>query len=404
MLKKDKNNIFANFTVAAKQMKKGLVVLRRKFHQHPESGFSEFNTSRIITKRLQQLGLKVKTGIAGTGVVGLIKGKGPRCAALRVEMDAVPIQEKRVGRYASSVPGLMHACGHDVHMAVAIGVASVLAKHSHLLKGNVKFIFQPSEEVLPGQKSGAQEMVKAGVLSNPDVDAIFALHCWPEFHVGKVEIGAGPVMASAETFCIRIIGGSAHAGLPHKGKDAILVAAEVISSLNHIVSRKIAPDEPVVLNIGMVRGGKSESIIADSVEMRGTIRAVTKKTHQRVKEFIRRCVLGICAGYDVKYKLEFRDYFPTVINDGHLDRLAEIVSRKLLGPENVTHPRGCSMTGEDFSVYLEDVPGLYLKLGTADEKGRKQFPLHHPMFDIDERVICLGVSLLSSIIYEYLEQ
>lgn len=398
----NKNNIFNNFEVAAKQLKKELIVLRRRLHQHPELGFSEFRTSSIISKQLKNSGLKVKT-LAGTGLVGFLAGKGSGCVALRAEMDAMPIQEKRTGKYASSVPGVMHACGHDVHMAIAIGVASVLSKFSNLLKGSVKFIFQPSEEVLPGRKSGAQEMVNAGVLSNSDVDAVFTVHSLPELHVGKIEIGYGPVTASAETFHIRILGESSHVAFQEKAKDAILASAEIINSLYHIVPRRIAPHEPAVLNIGMIKGGEAESIIADCVDIRGTIRAINKKTHETIKRLIKNYVSGICASYGVKYKLEFMDFFPAVINDKRLNKLSETVGKKLLGDKNIISSKCQRMIGDDFSKYTQKIPGLYIKLGTA-EGNSKNFPLHHPMFDVDEKVIPVGVSLISSIIYEYLKE
>lgn len=392
------------FYTLAKKLENDLVTLRRKFHQHPEIGFSEFNTSNVITKYLHKQGLKVKRNVAGTGVVGLLSSKYSRCAALRVEMDAIPIHEKTRLKYSSSVPGIMHACGHDVNMAIAIGVSSVLSEFSNLLKGSVKFIFQPSEEILPGEKSGAKEMIKSGVLSNPVVDAIFGIHCLPELDVGKVEICVGHVTASSETFRIRILGESSHVAFQQKGKDAILASAEIINSLHHIISRKIAPDEPAVLNIGMINGGKAESIIADCVDILGTIRSINKKTHETIKTLIKKYVSGICKSHDIKYKLEFIDYFPAIINNKNLANLAKTVGVKLLGRENVISNEKFSMIGEDFSVYLSKTPGLYIKLGTGNKKMNKQFPLHSQMFNVDERVIITGVVLLSSIIYEYLKE
>lgn len=348
--------------------------------------------------------MKVKRNVAGTGVVGLLSSKYLRCAALRVEMDAIPIHEKTRLKYSSSVPGIMHACGHDVNMAIAIGVSSVLSEFSNLLKGSVKFIFQPSEEILPGEKSGAKEMIKSGVLSNPVVDAIFGIHCLPELDVGKVEICVGYVTASSETFHIRILGESSHVAFQQKGKDAILASAEIINSLHHIISRNIAPDEPAVLNVGMINGGKAESIIADCVDILGTIRSINKKTHETIKTFIKKYVSGICVSHGIKYKLEFIDYFPAIINNKNLANLAKTVGVKLLGRGNVISNKKFSMIGEDFSVYLSKTPGLYIKLGTGNKKMNKRFPLHSPMFNVDERVIITGVVLLSSIIYEYLKE
>lgn len=397
------NDVCSEFSLASKHIEKKLIDLRRRIHQHPEVGFSEFKTSEIISKQLRNIGLKVKT-VAGTGVVGLLNGKGLRCVALRVEMDAMPIHEKTRLKYVSSVPGIMHACGHDVHIAIAIGVSFVLSKFSNSLKGNVKFIFQPSEEILPGKKSGAKEMVKAGVLSNPVVDAIFGIHCLPELVVGKVEIGVGSVTAETETFRIRILGESSHAAFPHKGKDAILASSELVSSIHHIISRKISPYEPAVINIGMIKGGISESIVPDCVELQGTIRTITRRIHHRIKKLIKSYVSGICKSHNLKYELEFMDYFPSLINDKNLANLAKIVSAKLLGRENVVSNEKTSMAGEDFSVYMSKIPGLYIKLGTGNKKGDKQFPLHNPMFDVDERAIVIGVALLSSVIYEYLKE
>ena len=381
-----------------------LITIRRDIHAHPEERFQEVRTAKIVVENLRRPGIEVQTGVGVTGVVGTLRGglgEG-KVLGIRCDMDALPIQEKSDVPYRSRSDGKMHACGHDVHTTVGIGIARILASMRESFRGTIKFIFQPSEEIPHGEKSGALEMIKDGVLEAPHVDAIFSLHCWPDLNAGQVGVRAGPAMAAAEAFLINMIGQQAHAASPHRGRDAILGAAEVITSLHHIISRRTDPSIPFALNVGYIEGGSPLGIIAGLASLSGTVRTLSKESMEFVTDLIKNTVDGVSQVLDLKNEVILDDFFPPVINDSHLNEIVSFAASQILGSENVIVQEKCPMTAEDFAHFTDKLPGYYLKVGVANDSKGIRFPLHSEFFDVDERAIAVGVSVLAAAAMTYL--
>jgi amidohydrolase len=357
---------------------------------------------------MKRLGLEVKTGVPDTAVIALLRGGGPRagaatrCVALRTDLDALAIADGKKVEYASRVPNTAHACGHDAHIAVVTGVATVLSRFRDQLPGTVKFIFQPSEEIPLAGRDGAREVIRAGGLKNPEVDAIFGLHCWPELRAGQVGVNAGPSMACATGFTITMKGQKAHAGAPQFGRDALLAVCQAIVSVHHLISRRVAAADHVAINIGTLHGGASRSIVADSLTAEGTLRTIDVPLRERLKKEIRQMVAGVSRAYGTVGEVSFDTDMPPVINDEGLTRIVERTACAVLGRSSVIPLRIGAMTAENFALYIQDRPGFYLKLGIANAETGKAYPLHHELFDVDERAIEVGVSVLSAALYEYL--
>jgi len=389
------------------EIEEELIRIRRDIHAHPEVRFEERRTGAIVTERLYSAGVHPKTGLAETGLTALIEGKAPakgKCVGLRADMDAINIQDKKRVEYVSRVEHVAHACGHDVHTVVALGVGIVLASMREHLNGSAKLIFQPSEEIGLHGKSGAREMINDGALENPPLDGIFALHCWPELRAGTVGIGAGPAMAAADSMTLKVQGEGAHAGTPHRGRDAILAACETIAAVHHVIPRNVSPQETAAINFGTIQGGESRAILADQVEALGTLRTTNEETRTFLKKRIEDVAAGMARAYDVKITLDWTLGMPPVINDAGLAELTADVARQVLGPDSVVPMTSCPMTAEDFALFAERVPALYLKLGVADRETGKCFPLHHHEFDVDESAIAVGVKLLSAAMCEFLRR
>ena len=401
----DTKKIFKAFQAEARRIQKELILLRRHLHKHPEPRWEEWQTSALVAERMKALGLEVKTGVPDTAVVANLRGKrrGP-CVALRTDLDALAIADGKKVEYASTVPGVSHACGHDVHITVVTGVAMVLSKFRDMLPGVVKFIFQPSEEIPIEDRDGAREVIRAGGLENPHVDAIFGLHTWPELRAGQVGVNAGPAMACATGFSITMRGEKAHAGTPQFGRDALLAMCQAIISVHHLISRRLAAADCAAINIGTISGGESRSIIADEVTVGGTMRTIEVPIRERLKEEMRQMVAGISRAYGTKGRVTFSPDMPPVINDEHLTRIVDTTARTLLGDNNVVPLKIGAMTAENFALFIQDRPGFYLKLGIANANTGKAYPLHHQLFDVDERAITTGVSVLCAALYQYLLQ
>ncbi|AZR71983.1 hypothetical protein BBF96_00325 [Anoxybacter fermentans] len=381
----------------AAAIEKELIALRRDFHQNPELGFEEIETSRKVAAYLEKLGIEIKTGVGRTGVVGILQGDSPGpVIAFRADMDALPVTEKTGVEYASKIPGKMHACGHDGHTAILLATARVLSQLKSELKGTVKFIFQPAEEG-PG---GALPMIEDGVLTDPDVDAIFGLHLWPGFKVGEIGVGYGAIMAAPDQFTLKIRGRGGHGSAPHEAVDAITVAAQVINGLQHIISRQIAPTQPVVVTIGTIKGGYRHNIIADEVEMTGTVRTLSPAVRDEVPERMEEIIKGITSGFGADYELEYTKLYPPVINDQKMVDLVKEVANKVLGPDGVKIIKEPSMGGEDFSFYLEKVSGAFFRLGCSSGP-ETSYPLHHPKFNIDEKALLYGVKLFCNLAFSF---
>jgi amidohydrolase len=379
-------------------MKEKLVEMRRQLHTIPEVAFEEKKTAAFIAKTLKQLGIEVKTGIAKTGVVGILKGKGKRTVALRADMDALPVTEALDVPYRSKHEGRMHACGHDAHMSMLLGAAEILSKNRDALNGAVKFIFQPSEESLPG---GAKQMIAEGVLKG--VDAIFGLHVDPTIPTGKVGYMAGALMAFTSEFTIVLEGKGGHAAAPEMSVDPIVMASVVIQELQKIPSRWISPKDPVIVTIGAIHGGTTYNIIPDRVEMKGTVRLLRKELVDKVVGKIEKVLQSITGLYGGAYQLQFNKGYPVLVNEKRSTAFAATVIRNLFGDKQALGLDTPLMGGEDFSYYLEQVPGTFLRLGTANKKKGTCFPWHHPAFNVDEDALPYGTALLAQMAMEFLQ-
>ncbi len=375
-----------------------LIEVRRDIHAHPEQRFEEVRTAGIAAEALRSLGIETRTGVGKTGVVGVLRGglgEG-KVIGIRCDMDALPVTEKTGAPYQSLNMGTMHACGHDVHTAIGIGVARVLAGMRDRFKGAVKFVFQPSEENPCGAVCGALAMIDDGVLENPPMDAIISIHCWPDLDVGTVGVGAGAAMAGSMAFRITMRGISSHTAMPHKGRDAILGAAEVVSSVHHIIPRMIDPTEMVAIGIGFIEGGSKLGTIAKETVMEGSIRATSKQTLDFVMDRIRDTVGGVSRILDLTNEVTVEGVYPPVVNDAALNDTVTAAAAELLGADKVIPQPKCPGTSEDFSIFGEHVPVFYLKLGISNDTKGIRFPLHSDCFEVDERSIAVGVSVLAA--------
>jgi amidohydrolase len=391
----------AELLADARRIGPTLTKIRRYLHQNPELGWEEYRTAELAAKELEKLGLQVHTGVAKTGVVGLLRGKpGGPTLAIRAEMDALPLQEKGRTPYTSRNKGVMHACGHDAHTAASIGAAMLLAERMSNVKGCIKFLFQPSEENPP---SGARGMIEAGVLSRPAVDAVLALHVDATLSAGQVGTRSGPVMSPVHIFRITIKGRSGHAAFPQHSVDAIAVAAQAIQALQHLVSRETDPRDSLAISIGKIHGGSNYNVVAEQVEMEGTVRLLNPELGDRLPERIERLLKNVTRGLGARCTLDYQIANPMVINDPRTTLCVTEAARELLGPENVAdHPP--SLGGEDFAFYLERVPGCMFRLGAGDEKRGIVHSWHHPRFDIDESCLPIGASLLAGAAVRFLEE
>lgn len=390
---------------AIKALQPQLVQWRRGFHRLPELGFQEFQTTQTISEKLTNWGIPHQTGIAKTGIVAIIEGTASSIAnqqhpvlAIRADMDALPVQETNIVSYKSQIDGLMHACGHDGHTAIALGTAYYLWQQRQYLKGTVKIIFQPAEEG-PG---GAKPMIEAGVLKNPDVDAIIGLHLWNNLPLGTVGVRPGPLMAASEYFYCQILGRGGHGALPQQTIDPIVVGAQIVNALHTIVSRNINPLESAVLTIGEFHAGTATNIIAQTARISGTVRYFRREVGERIEERIRQVINGICEANGAKYELNYHKLYPATINDKTMAELVKSVAASVVEtPEGVV-PECQTMGGEDMSYFLEAVPGCYFFLGSANPAKDLAYPHHHSRFDFDETALGAGVEIFSRCVEKFL--
>jgi IAA-amino acid hydrolase len=383
----------------AQRLHDSLVTMRRDVHRRPELGFQEHHTARLIANRLAELGIAVRTGVARTGIVGDLGNSGPRIA-LRADMDALPIQEENDVPYASEVPGAMHACGHDAHVACLLGAAQLLAEEATAgrLPGQVRFLFQPSEENQDGEAlSGGMRMVKERVMEG--VSAVVGLHVWADLPLGAMSLREGIMTARPDRFQLVIKGQAAHGAFPHRGFDAISLAAQVINALQTVVSRRLDPTRGRVISIGTIQGGTKDNILAGEVTMTGTIRTFEPETRESLlAEMERAC--GVAQALGGGFDLSIIPGYVPVVNDRNLTALVRQVGSDLLGAEKVQESR-LEMGGEDFSYFARDAPGCFFWLGAATPGEPKRLH-HHPLFDVDERCLPLGAALLAETAIRYL--
>ena len=372
--------------------------IRRTLHAYPEPGFEEVQTAQLIVDKLSGLGLEIATGIAGTGVVATLEGARPgKTVLVRADMDALPVTEETGAPYASRREGFMHACGHDGHVAILIGLARLLAAKRDRIAGTIKFVFQPAEEG-PG---GAQPMIAAGVLDHPKVDAALGFHLWNNLPVGQIGVRPGAIMAATDEIEIAVKGKGGHGAKPHLSVDAVVVAAHVVTGLQSIVSRMVNPLEPAVITIGTIHGGFRHNIIAPEVRMTGTVRTYDPALREQMPDRIERVVQGVCQALGATCSVSFNPVYPATLNDPAMTDLVRQAAAKVVGDDQVIDCEP-SMGGEDMSYFLSAVPGCYFFLGSANpERGLDQ-PHHSPLFDFDESAMPIGVQVLQQAVFDYL--
>ncbi|KPF84752.1 N-acyl-L-amino acid amidohydrolase [alpha proteobacterium AAP38] len=399
----------------ARALEAKIIAWRRDIHQHPELGNRETRTAKLVADHLKKLGLEVQTGVAHTGVVAVLKGGKPGpVVALRADMDALPVAERVDLPFASKVRttyngkdvGVMHACGHDTHVAILMGVAELLAKRRADLPGTVKFIFQPAEEGAPaGEEGGAELMIKQGVLStDPKPQAIFGLHVGSDDHIGKVGYRPGPVMAASDTFRIKVKGKQTHGAYPWAGTDPIVAASAIVTGLQTIVSRNVELiKEPAVVSVGAINGGVRSNIIPDETDLIGTIRTLDPGMREQVHRRLKEVATGIAAAHGAMAEVEIDLGYPVTVNDKDLTAWAVPVLEQVAGKENVSLASK-GLAAEDFSFYQQKIPGFYFFIGVTDpDVPLDQAPSNHsPLFKVDERGLLIGAQSMAALTVAYL--
>ncbi|AVI51616.1 amidohydrolase [Pukyongia salina] len=385
---------------------------RRYFHQNPELSNREFKTAEKIEQHLRSLGLEVQTGIAKTGVVGILKGNQPgKVVALRADIDALPVTERNDLPFKSEVKssfletetGVMHACGHDTHIAILMGVAEVLSSHKDKIKGTIKFIFQPAEEgPPPGEEGGAKLMIKEGVLKNPDVDVIFGLHINSGTPVGTIKYKSGGTMAAVERFVVTVKGKQTHGSAPWSGVDPILISAKIIDGFQTIISRE-APlvEEAAVITVGKISSGVRFNIIPESAEMIGTVRTLDPKMRELIMRRMNEMARDIAKAYGGEASIEWQNNTVVTYNDPELTSQMLPTLQEIAGTENVI-TMNATTGGEDFSYFQEIVPGFYFFLGGMTPGNTSYYPHHTPDFLIDDSGLLLGVKAMTQLSLDYL--
>ena len=382
------------------KINENVISIRHDLHAHPELSGHEEHTKYLVKGILEASGYLVTEFDDHYGLVAdlLCKKKDAPRVAIRADMDALPIEEQNKVPYASRVPGVMHACGHDSHTAIALGTALALAPYKAELPGDVRFIFQPSEE---SKEGGSIQMIEGGALEG--VDAIFGLHAYPYLNTGQIGYKYGVMMASADIFTIEIYGKSAHGARPHEGVDAILTTAMAINSLNHIVSRRIDPLHPAVISLGTIQGGTAPNIICDRVKVTGTVRTVNEEIRNQIPAMMEETVKGIATSMGAKYHFDYEFGQPELINDNRMvDILVEAAS-EVIGKENCIDLKEPVMGGEDFSEYLQHVPGAFFRLGTCNIEKGTCVSQHNSRFDVDDDALQVGMKVMANTALHFLD-
>jgi amidohydrolase len=391
----------------AQAMKPRLIETRRDFHMHPELSNREERTARVIAERLKAIGVDdLKTGVARHGLIAIIKGKQPGpVVAWRTDMDALPINETLDVPYKSKNAGVKHACGHDGHMAVALGTVELLAKMRDQIKGTVKFVFQPAEEGPPlGEEGGAALMVKEGALKNPNVDAIFGLHVSPTHDAGTLGYNSGPAMSSSDAFIITLKGKRSHGAYPHEGNDAMLMATQCMQGLYAIRSRRVDGQEPTVLGLGTIQGGDRYNVVAGEVKIEGTLRTFSEKVREDIRTKMRQVLTGCTAMQDGSFDLTWRNTgTPAVVNPPALAAATAPSLERVAGKSKVIVGRP-AMVSEDFSWFQREIPGFFFWLGIRNESRGITAGLHTAEMDMDEDALVVGVRAAATTLLDYLDR
>jgi amidohydrolase len=373
-----------------------LIEIRRHIHSNPELSGQEYKTAAYVAGVLSSCGLHVQELVGKTGVVADMTGAGDdaRILAIRTDMDALPIQERSGLDFSSQQPGIMHACGHDVHTTIGLGTAMVLSQLGEALPGTIRFLFQPAEETA----QGAGWMIRDGAITN--VSAVFGVHVFPTIPGGSIGIRYGALTAAADDLEIIITGESGHGARPHEAVDAIWIAAQVVTTLQQAISRTHNPLRPVVLTIGQIQGGRAPNVIADQVRMLGTVRSLHPETSAALPAWIEGIVSSVCQTYGAKYEMNYRRGVPSVQNDPVLTQITESAAEEAWGSNRVQILLEPSLGAEDFSLYLEHAPGTMFRLGVGFED-QPNYPLHHPQFHVNEVAIVTGVVTMAYSAYKY---
>ncbi len=379
-----------------------LLATRRDLHAHPELGFQERRTSALVAERLRALGYEVRTGVGRTGVVGLLAGEAPgdgrgRTLLLRADMDALPIQEANDVPYRSTVPGVMHACGHDARVAIALAVARRLAAARGGWRGTVKFAFQPAEE----GGNGAAAMIADGVLENPGVDVAFGLHVINNIPLGTIAATAGAIMGSVDEFTIRIRGRGGHAAMPHETADPVVAAAQVVTALQALVSRGADPFDQLVVSVTKIHAGQAFNVIPDAAELGGTVRTMGGASYDEIPRRLEAVAAGVAGALGCSAAVDYQRLTPPTVNEAAATALVGRLAADVVGRDGVlTASR--TLGGEDFSFFLQKVPGCFAWVGSRNPAKGYDAPHHSPRFDIDEDAMMTGVALMEKVAREYL--
>ncbi len=400
----DSNLSFSPLRPDIRALQDELVSWRRSLHQRPELGFQEKITAQFIGDRLQEWGIEHERGVAQTGLLAVIEGEGSSGSeqhapvlAIRADMDGLPVQELNEVPYRSLHAGKMHACGHDGHVAIALGTAKYLNEHRDRFAGTVKIIFQPAEEG-PG---GAQPMIDAGVLTNPEVDAMVGLHLWNNLPLGTLGVRSGPMMAATEFFHCTLQGRGGHGAIPQQTVDAVVVGAQVVNALQTIVARNVDPLKSAVVTVGEFRAGTAVNVIADSAFLSGTVRYFDPDYGELLPRRIEQVIAGVCAAHGATYELDYQRLYPPVINDQAIADLVRSVALSVVETPVGVVPDCQTMGGEDVSFFLQSVPGCYFFLGSANAAKGLDYPHHHPRFDFDETVLGVGVETFVRVVEKF---
>jgi amidohydrolase len=379
-----------------------IVALRRDLHEHPELAFEEVRTSGIVAQRLRTLGLEVRTGVAKTGVVGLLRGgqskSGAKTIAIRADIDALPIHELNEIDYRSTIDGKMHACGHDGHTSIALAVADILSKRRDELNGNVKFIFQPAEETI----GGAEPMVKEGAMEG--VDGVIGLHLISNYPLGRVGVRAGTTWASADKFIITVRGKGGHAAMPEGAIDPIVIAAYIITALQTLISRETSPFSPAVVTIGQVNAGSAFNIIPETAELQGTMRAFSQEHREKLTRRITELASGVTTAMGGSCEVRVFDGCPPCVNEETMTALVHKASVEAVGEQAVDESEDVMTTAsDDMAYFLNTVPGCYFIVGANNPEKGANYPHHHPRFNIDEDALPIAVEVLTRAAIDFLK-
>lgn len=386
-----------DYTAEAAALRDELIARRRDFHQHPELAFEEYRTAAIVADELSRLGLEVQTGVGRTGVVAVLDGAhdGPT-VLVRADMDALPITEENQVEYASTCPGKMHACGHDGHTAISLGVAKVLSKYRDQLSGRVKFVFQPAEEVA----AGAKAMIADGVLDAPRPEVSLGLHLWNTLPVGVVGVAAGPTMAGSSMLKITLNGRGGHGAQPQAAIDPVVCAAHLITALQTIVARNVDPADTAVISVTTVQAGHTHNVIAPTATLTGTMRAFKVEVRDLISRRVTEVAQGVAAALGCTAEVEISHSTIPLVNDPAVTARARALFATLPGVQTLDS-EARTMGGEDMAFLMEDIPGFYFFLGSADSARGLDYGHHHPRFDFSEEALPLGVALLAAAVGDY---